>query len=262
MAKGTIDLSYPSDRLAWIRINNPSRHNAMSLGMWQDLDRRLCEIMSNSAARAVIISGEGGKAFMSGADISEFPDQRNTVDIGRIYDTTADHALNRLRHGSIPSIAMIEGYCIGGGILLALACDLRYASETANFRIPAARMGLAYDFPATKDLIDAVGGSTTKEMLYTARSYSAGEARSIGLVNDVFESDALESSVRKLAEDIARNAPLTIKAAKGIVRELLEPGSPDGNLCQALADACYQSEDYKEGYTAFLEKRMPDFLGR
>jgi enoyl-CoA hydratase/carnithine racemase len=234
----------------------------MSLGMWQDMDRRLSEIMSNPEARAVIISGEGGKAFMSGADISEFPDQRNTVDIGRIYDTTADDALNRLRHGSIPSIAMIEGYCIGGGILLALACDLRYASQTASFRIPAARMGLAYDFPATKDLIDAVGGSATKEMLYTARSYSADEAWSMGLVNEVFESDALEASVRKRAQDIARNAPLTIKAAKGIVRELLETGSPDRNLCQALADACYRSEDYKEGYTAFLEKRSPDFLGR
>jgi enoyl-CoA hydratase len=249
--------------VGWIVFNNPARHNAVSLEMWQSLTRVLNAYAEDPDVRVIILRGEGEKAFVAGADISQFKEKRSSPEAVQHYNSTADEAGEALRNSSKPTVAMIRGYCIGGGTGIAVNCDIRIAADDAKFGVPAAKLGLGYRFPGIKRLVDIVGPSFAAEIFYTGRQFNAREALDMGLINRLVPVSDLESYTRELANTIVNNAPLTIASVK---RALLESGKDpeerDLELCQKMVDDCYASEDYKEGQTAFMEKRKPVFRGR
>ena len=251
------------DAVGWMIFNNPARHNAVSLEMWRAIPRLVDDFASDPAIRVIVVAGAGDRAFVSGADISEFEEKRATADAIREYDAIAEQACRVLEEVSTPTIAMIRGYCIGGGLDIALRCDLRIAAEDGRFGIPAARLGLGYSFADMKRLADITGPAFAKEIFFTARQFSVAEAHRMGLVNRVVPVDGLQSAVLEYAELIAGNAPLTIAAAKkGILEAVKDPEQRDLAGCHAAVDACFASADYAEGRTAFMEKRRPVFRGR
>ena len=249
--------------IGWMIFNNPERHNAVSLEMWQGIPAVLAEFEADPAIRVIVFKGAGDKAFVSGADISQFADQRANREANENYSAQSAAANKAMARLSKPSIAMIRGYCIGGGMAVALTCDLRVCSEDSRFAIPAARLGLGYGFDGVKVLTDLVGPAFAKEVFFTARQFNAEEALRIGLVNKVTSVGELEDAVRALARTIAQNAPLTIKAAKMSVNEAMK--DPERRKLDAVTravDACFESADYAEGRKAFMEKRKPVFQGR
>lgn len=248
--------------IAWIIFNNPERHNALSRDMWEALPRLVETLAAEPAVRLLILRGAGDKAFVSGADISEFETERATPEAVARYDALVEHATGTLAACPRPTIAMIRGHCMGGGLAVAVSCDLRLASEESGFAIPAARLGVGYRAAGLKALVDLVGPAFAKEIIYTARRFSAEEARAMGLVNRVVPADALEGLVRDYARTIGDNAPLTIAATKEIVHELMRSDGPDRARCEALIERCFGSEDYIEGRRAFMEKRRPRFTGK
>jgi enoyl-CoA hydratase len=249
--------------IGWLIFNNPARRNAVSLDMWQAIPVILEDYAKDPAIRVVVLAGAGDRAFVSGADISEFEQRRSTEETVRHYDETSEQASTALVEFAKPTIAMIRGWCVGGGVAVALTCDMRFAAEDARFGVPAARLGLGYRMPGVKRLLDLVGPSMIKEIFFTARHYTAGEAERMGLVNKVVPTAELESYVRGTAETIAANAPLTIAALKRTVAELLvDPEHRDVATVRKMVAACFASEDYREGRTAFMEKRAPQFRGR
>ena len=244
-------------------FNNPARHNAVSLEMWQGVAQIVDDFESDDAIRVIVVSGAGGRAFVSGADISEFKERRASEEAAAAYAKISEAARVKLQETLKPTLAMIRGYCIGGGLATALACDIRIAAEGSRFGIPAAKLGLGYAYDGVKKLIDMVGPAHAREIFYTARQFSAEEALAMGLINRLVPADALESYVKSYCDMIAANAPLTIRAAKQIVREALKDESRrDMALCKRVVDECFASEDYTEGRTAFMEKRRPMFKGR
>jgi enoyl-CoA hydratase len=244
-------------------FNNPARHNAVSLEMWQAVTQIMDDFEQDDAVRVIVVSGAGGRAFVSGADISEFKEKRASEEAVAAYGKISEGARRRIQDTPKPTIAMISGYCIGGGVGTALACDLRIAAEGSRFGIPAAKLGLGYAYDGIKKLIDLVGPACAREIFYTARQFSAEEALRMGLINQLVPADQLESHVKDYCEMIAANAPLTIRAAKQIVREALKDESErDMALCKRVVDECFASADYAEGRTAFMEKRKPVFKGR
>jgi enoyl-CoA hydratase/carnithine racemase len=243
-----------------LTFNNPERHNAMSLDMWRGAAAVLEQFERNTAIRAIVLTGAGGKAFVSGADISKFESERATVDAVLEYNVAVDRFSQTLIECSKPTIAMVRGYCVGGGLGIAVCCDLRVANDASRFAIPAAKLGLGYGFTNIRRIMDLVGPQFATEMLLTARQFDAAKAERIGLVNHVIADVDIETYVRDLAETIAGNAPLTIRAVKRIVREL-RADNPNVAACDALARRCFESEDYREGRKAFLEKRKPIFTG-
>jgi enoyl-CoA hydratase len=249
--------------IGWVVFNNPERRNAVSLEMWQSLTMVLKAYAEDPDVRVIILKGEGDKAFVAGADISQFKEKRSSPEAVQHYNATADEAAETLRSCPKPTIAMIRGYCIGGGTGIAVNCDIRIAAEDAKFGVPAAKLGLGYRFAGIKRLADVVGPAFTAEIFYTGRQFNAQEAVQMGLVNRLVPVAELESYTRELANTVVNNAPLTIASVK---RALLEYGKDaserDLALCQRMVDACYVSEDYKEGQTAFMEKRAPLFKGR
>lgn len=249
--------------IGWITFNNPERRNAVSMAMWEGLHAIVSDYASDDAIRVIVVKGAGDKAFVSGADISEFEQRRSSPETTRIYGETSGRASEALRLVGKPTIAMIRGFCIGGGVSVATSCDLRIAEEGARFGVPAARLGLGYEFAGVRKLVDIVGPSYAKEIFYTARQFSAAEAQAMGLVNRVVSADRLETFVREYAGMIAENAPLTVASIKTLVGQVVEDESQrDMNLCKAVVDRCFQSLDYVEGRTAFMEKRKPVFRGR
>jgi enoyl-CoA hydratase/carnithine racemase len=244
-------------------FNNPERRNAVSLDMWEAAARILDDFARDGGVRVVVVSGAGGKAFVSGADISRFGDERATEEaIGR-YNVMVEKANTAFYEFPKPTIAMIRGYCIGGGVGLAVCCDLRICSDNSRFGIPAAKLGLGYGFTGIKRLSDLVGPAFAKEIFYTARQFDAEEARAMGLVNRVVPEAELEDYVRDYAATIGANAPLTVDAVKYIVGQVVKDES-QRDLARAaeMVKKCFQSKDYVEGRTAFMEKRKPVFTGQ
>lgn len=249
--------------VARITLDNPAKRNAISLQMWKQLDIALKVAEEDSGLRVLIVRGAGTEAFASGADISEFADKRRMAADVHEYEAVSRAALARLRTLPRPTIASIHGYCIGGGLAIAASCDLRIASEQAVFAIPAGRVGLGYAWTELKALLDIVGAAFTKELLFTARRVSAQEAKTRTLINECVPAAELDTRIETLAQTIAANAPMTLYAAKRMSTELLRaPENMDVELCERLARACYESEDYLEGINAFLQKRAPSFRGR
>ena len=249
--------------IGWIIFNNPERHNATSYEMWQSLPVVLEAYARDPEVRVVVFRGAGEKAFSAGADISQFKEKRSSADAVKQYNAAADAASTALRECAKPTIAMIRGYCMGGDTAIAVGCDIRIAADDARFGVPAAKLGLGYRFEGIKRLASIVGPAFTAEIFFTARQFNAQEALQMGLVNRVMPAAELESFVGDYARSIAINAPLTIAAVKRSLIELQkDPAERDLALCQRMVDACFGSEDYREGQAAFMEKRKPQFKGR
>ena len=249
-------------RTGYMIFNNPKRHNAVSFDMWEAASRIMGDFAKDDDVRVVVITGAGGKAFVSGADISKFESERANEEAQARYNEMVAKANDALYEFPKPTIAMIRGYCIGGGLGLAVCCDLRIASDNSRFAIPAAKLGLGYGFPGIKRLSELVGPSFTKEIFYTARQFDAAEALAMGLVNRVLPADGVETYVKDYAETIAGNAPLTVNAVKFIANETVrEESKRDLARCAALVKQCFASKDFTEGRRAFMEKRKPAFTG-
>ncbi|MCU0983862.1 MAG: enoyl-CoA hydratase [Acetobacteraceae bacterium] len=271
MGAGEVTLTLPTEKMiarkgagiGWIVFNQPEKRNAVSVEMWQAIETIAADFAADDAVRVVVITGAGEKAFVSGADISQFEKLRADADAQAEYDRMTAPGRAALAALEKPSIAMIRGYCIGGGLGIALGADIRIAADDARFAIPAAKLGLAYAASGLKRLVDLVGPAQAKEIMFTARQYDAAEALRIGLVNRVVPADELAATVGDLASTIAANAPLTIRASRVTINEVLkDPAERDTALLDRVFRACFDSADYREGRRAFLEKRRPAFSGR
>lgn len=240
-------------------LDRPERRNALNRAMWAALPVLIEALDNDPETRVLVIKGAGSEAFAAGADIAEFAGQRANPDQAKDYEALNGKAFAALRNTAKPVIAMIEGFCIGGGLALALASDLRIASDKAVFALPPARLGLAYPLEGLRDLLHAVSPAFAKEMLFTARRFTAAEARQAGLVHQVVEASLLAQTVAELCAEIGDNAPLTIKASKRAIDSLA--GRPVIDDPSRLAALCFASADYAEGQRAFLEKRKPRFTG-
>lgn len=255
-------LAHKDGAIGWITFNNPARHNAVSMSMWESVPTALAAFERDPAIRLVILKGAGEKAFISGADISEFKEKRASKEAAEAYNAAGDAAHRALQEFSKPTIAMIHGYCIGGGCAVAIDCDIRIAAEDSTYAIPAGRLGLGYRYEGIRRLIDLVGPSFASEIFFTARKFNAQEAVTMGLINRLVPVADLESYVRNYANLIADNAPLTLAAVKRAVLERFkDPGTRDLKRVQDMVDTCFASKDYEEGRTAFMEKRRPVFKG-
>jgi len=244
-------------------FNNPARHNAVSLEMWRACTDIMDDFSTDPAIRVVIITGAGEKAFVSGADISKFDEERASRDGLEAYNEAVDAGYASVYNCPKPTIAMIRGYCVGGGMGLASCCDIRICTDNSRFAVPAAKLSVGYRYAGVKRLLDIVGPSFTKEIFYTARQFDAEEARIMGFANRVVPNDQLETYVRDYAATIAANAPLTVSSIKFIVGEIAKDESArDMAKCDAMVDECFASGDYEEGRKAFMEKRKPVFTGK
>jgi len=246
-----------------ITFNQPGKRNAMSVEMWGGLGEILDAFAADAAIRAVVLTGAGHKAFVSGADISQFEEQRGTEDARAAYDRLAGSGRAKLAAFPKPVIARIRGFCLGGGLAIAMQADLRIAAEDSQFGIPAARLGIAYGFDMVTKLVSLVGPAHARMLLYSGARIDAQEAQRIGLVNRVVSNEDLSDTVLDLARRIADNAPLSVAASKLSVAEAeKDAGARDMAAVQRAIAACFDSDDYREGRTAFLEKRVPGFSGR
>lgn len=249
--------------VGWLTFNNPERRNAVSIDMWEGIPRVLDRFEQDPEVRVIVMKGAGDKAFVSGADISQYEKERSTAEGIQRYNEISSSACDRLQACDKVTLAMIRGYCLGGGVNVALCCDLRLTADDARFGVPAAKLGLGYGAASLKNLIDTVGAAYAREMLMTGRQFTAGEAKDMGFVHRVAPVAELEALVLEYCAMISENAPLTIRAGKRIVRELTKSSSAfDARSCAAWVRECFESQDYIEGRRAFMEKRKPVFHGK
>ncbi len=251
------------DGIGWMIFNQPEKHNAVSYSMWVAIPKIMADFEADPAVRVIIMTGAGEKAFVSGADISEFEEKRGSEEAVKIYNAAGDHASEVISGASKPVIAMIRGLCVGGGVALALNADIRICGTDSYFAVPAARLGLGYRYSGLKRLVDLVGPSFAKEIFFTAGRFTAEEARGMGLVNRVVPPAEVEGVTRAMAARIVDNAPLTVKAAKMAANAAIRDESQRdlAAIDRAVAE-CFASSDYVEGRRAFMEKRKPRFQGR
>jgi enoyl-CoA hydratase len=261
--KTTKVLAHVEDGIGWLTFNNPERRNAISLEMWAGMGDALDAFQQDDAVRVVVMKGAGGKAFASGADISEFDQHRANAQQRKEYGEISDRGRSGLAGFNKPLIGMIQGFCIGGGLAVALSADVRFATAGSTFGIPAGKLGLGYEYAGVAALARLVGPSVARDLLFSARFVKTDEALRMGLINFVVEEDQLQDRVQAYAASIAANAPLTVRAAKAAVRafERYSQASASDEVA-AMVDACFNSADYAEGRTAFMEKRTPKFVGR
>ena len=255
-------LASVADGVGLLTFNQPERRNAISVGMWDGLAEVLDGWDRDPAVRVAVMTGAGGKAFVSGADISEFGAQRDSAAAQQAYDAQTRRGWAALAGFRKPLIARIEGYCLGGGLGIAMQADLRVAGEDSSFGIPAGRLGIVYGFAMTRRLVGLVGPSQAKLLLLAGARIPAAEALRIGLVDQVVPDAALHGVVDALARGIAANAPLSVQGNKLVVEQVLRDAADrDMAAVEAAAAACFDSADYREGRTAFMEKRQPVFRG-
>ncbi|MDR5903830.1 enoyl-CoA hydratase [Franzmannia qiaohouensis] len=246
-----------------IIICNEKRYNAMSLEMWKSVAKAVTDAQSNDDVRVIVLQGAGKKAFMSGADISEFKEKRSDKAQAQHYADSVNAAQSALRSSIKPTVAAIKGICMGGGMGLSLSCDLRYSTETAKFCMPAGKLGVGYAYEGIKRFVDIVGATRTAELFLTARTFSGSEAARIGLVNEVFSEEHFDKLVDERITSMAGYAPLTMQAVKtGIRCVLQEDDAPSVEEVSRMVTACFESDDYREGQAAFKEKRKPRFQGK
>ena len=251
------------DAIGWIVFDQPAKRNAINDEMWRGIPRAMQELDADREVRCVAFRGAGTAAFSAGADISEFEKIRAQKASVAEYDGLLDQVLHAIQHSRKPSVAMIYGFCMGGGLEIALACDLRYCGRSAQFGIPAAKLGLAYNVEGHKRLFETVGHARAREIMFLGRRYDAAEALAMGLVHRVLPDAELEPYVDGVIATLVENAPLSIANSKTILEEFARAaGTPDHARMRAAIERCAQSEDYKEGRRAFMEKRKPRFTGK
>ena len=252
-----------ADGVGVVTFNNPEKRNAMSLDMWEGLGHALIELRDAPDVRVVILVGAGDKAFVSGADISQFEKSRHNAEAGEEYAKRSAAQRTLLADYPKPTIACIRGFCLGGGMQIAMMSDIRIASENSQFGIPAAKLGIAYGYDGLKNLVSLVGPSWARLLMYTGMRIDAAEALRIGLVDRVVPDTELWSTTTEIARTISGNAPLAIQAAKITIAQVLkDPDKRDMDAIKAIGIACMDSEDFREGRRAFMEKRRPAFKGR
>ena len=252
-----------SDGIGIVTFNNPDKRNAMSLDMWEGLGHALIELRDDPDVRVVILVGAGDKAFVSGADISQFEKNRHNAEASEEYSKKSAAQRALLADYPKPTIACIRGFCLGGGMQVAMLADIRFASENSQFGIPAAKLGIAYGYDGLKHLVSLVGPSWARLLMYTGMRIDSAEALRIGLVDRVVSDADLWSATLDIARTISGNAPLAIKAAKLTIAQVLkDPDQRDMDAIKAIGTACMDSADFREGRQAFMEKRKPRFMGR
>ncbi len=246
--------------IGYLLLDNPARRNAISAAMWCALPELVATLNDDSAIRCIVLRGAGEIAFAAGADISEFEQNRSSDAATHAYEVAAGAAHGALESSPKPVIAQIQGFCLGGGLALALSCDMRYCADDSQFAIPAARLGIGYGLHGHRRLVATVGHANAREIMFSARRYDAASAHVLGLVNRVLPVAELADYVRTFARDLAANAPLTQAASKTAINAMVDHAS-DFSACEALIARCMHSADYREGRTAFMEKRSPRFSG-
>ena len=249
--------------IGWVIFNNPEKRNAMSLEMSEATAAAMESYAKDPEVRVVILRGQGDKAFVSGADISQFKERRSSMEQVRAAEAISERTNKAIRECPKPVIAMIRGFCMGGGLGVAVACDIRIASDDSRFGVPAAKLGVGYRFTGIRRLAELVGPQFTAEIFYTGRQFTSQEALQMGLVNRLLPVAELDKYVADFAATLAGNAPLTLAAVKKCLIELRkDPAERDLDLCQKMVEDCFASEDYIEGRNAFMEKRKPAFKGK
>ncbi|HEU0082965.1 MAG TPA: enoyl-CoA hydratase [Bradyrhizobium sp.] len=251
------------DGIGIVTFNNPDKRNAMSLDMWEGLGQSLLELRDDAEVRVVILTGAGDKAFVSGADISQFEKTRHNAEASEEYSRRSAAQRTQLADYPKPTIACIRGFCLGGGMQVAMLADIRLASDNSQFGIPAAKLGIAYGYDGLRNLVSLVGPSWARLIMYTGMRIDAAEALRIGLVDRVLPDSALWDAALEIARSIAANAPLAIKAAKITIAQILkDPAARDFDAIKNIGASCMDSEDFREGRRAFMEKRKPVFRGK
>jgi enoyl-CoA hydratase/carnithine racemase len=249
--------------VGWIVFDHLARRNAINGAMWRGIAPAMARFDADEEVRCVAFRGAGTEAFASGADISEFDKNRKEQTSVSAYDDLLDEVLHAIQDSRKPSLAMIHGFCLGGGLEIALACDLRYCGESAQFGVPAAKLGIAYNVEGHKRLIETVGHAYAREIMFLGRRYSCVEALHMGIVHQAVPDAGLEAFAAKILASLSENAPLAIANSKTIIEEYVKSsGLPDAALMRAAMERCAKSADYEEGRKAFMEKRRPRFEGK
>jgi len=251
------------DAVGWVIFSNPAKYNAVSHDMWMALPGAIAALDADPEGRLIVIAGDGDKAFISGADISQFEKARGSAEAQAIYNQAVVDAYEAPVKCSKPVIAKIRGICMGGGLGLAAACDIRFPAEDAVFRMPAGRLGLGYNFTGIRRFMQILGAAGTADIFFSARKFNAADALTMGFVNRVIPLADFDREVAAYCQMVAENAPLTLAAAKFAIRQVgLDPAARDLDQAARMIETCFDSEDYREGRRAFMEKRTPNFKGK